>query len=464
MAYLSDDFLLHSAPARTLFHDYAADAPIYDYHCHLSPAEIADNVRFENISRMWLAGDHYKWRAMRANGIDERLITGSASDEDKFAAWARTLPSLIRNPLFDWTHLELRRYFGITDLLTPENASSIYAACNERIGEKDFTVHRLLGKMKVKVVCTTDDPIDDLSSHERLRSLNVPFSMLPTFRPDRAMAIDAAAWNAYIDLLAQVAGTPIASFDDLLQALDSRHAYFHLMGCRSADHGFERVMPELPAAGECSRIFAKARAGAVPEGADAARFKAGLLLELCRMNHSREWVQQFHFGILRDVRTRTFTALGPNTGVDSIGDGTPGWPIARLLDSLDKTDQLARTVLINGNPMDNDLIACMAGTFQDGSFPGKIQIGPAWWFLDQKNGMIRQIEALSGVGLLSRFIGMTTDSRSFLSYPRHEYFRRILCNLLGGEMERGDCPDDPGIIGPMVQNICCGNAKDYFGF
>jgi glucuronate isomerase len=465
MAYLSDDFLLHTPAARKLFHEYAETAPIYDYHCHLSPADIAADAHFENISRMWLSGDHYKWRAMRANGIDERFITGNASDEEKFAAWARTMPLLVRNPLFDWAHLELRRYFGITNLLSPENASSIYNACNERIGEKAFSVQNLLRKMKVKVVCTTDDPIDDLSAHERLRAQKTELLMRPTFRPDKAMSIDnLAAWNHYIDKLAEVSDTEIASFDSFLIAIDKRHAYFHEHNCRSSDHAFERVPSELPTTAECGRIFMKARAGSAPTPPETDSFKAGLLLELCRMSHHRGWVQQFHFGIIRNVRSRVFAALGSDSGVDCIGDVTLAWPLALLLDALDNSGKLTRTVLFNGNPSDNELIVCMTGAFQDGSFPCKVQFGPAWWFLDHKNGITRHIEALSGLGLLARFVGMTTDSRSFLSFPRHEYFRRILCNTVGADIENGDCPDDRELIGPMVRNVCCGNAKSYFGF
>jgi len=465
MTYLSDDFLLHTTAARKLFHEYAETAPIYDYHCHLSAADIAADAHFENISRIWLSGDHYKWRAMRANGIDERFITGNAGDEEKFAAWARSMPLLMRNPLFDWAHLELRRYFGITDLLTPESASSIYATCNERIGETAFSVQNLLRKMKVKIVCTTDDPIDDLSAHERLREQKTELSMRPTFRPDKAMSIDnLTAWNHYIDKLAEVSDTEIASFDALLAAIDKRHAYFHEHGCRCSDHAFERVPPKLPTAAESSRIFLKARAGGAPTSPDADIFKAGLFLELCRMNYRRGWVQQFHFGIIRNVRSRIFTAFGPDSGVDCIGDGTSAWPLALLLDALANSGQLTRTVLFNGNPGDNELIVCMTGAFQDGSFPGKVQFGPAWWFLDQKDGITRHVAALSGLGLLARFVGMATDSRSFLSFPRHEYFRRILCNLVGADMENGDCPDDEELIGPMVRNICCNNAKNYFGF
>jgi glucuronate isomerase len=465
MTYLSDDFLLHSKSARTLFHDYAADAPIYDYHCHLPPAAVADDARFDNISRIWLGGDHYKWRGMRANGIDEHFITGGASDEEKFAAWARTMPFLVRNPLFDWAHLELRRYFGITAILSPENAASIYAACNERIGEQSFSVQNLLAKMNVRAVCTTDDPIDDLSSHRKLLAQKKNLVMRPTFRPDKAMAVDnLAEWSGYLSKLTEVSGVAITTFSDLLAALDNRHAFFHDNGCRCSDHAFERLPSELPTTAECNRIFSQAQAGTALSPAEVDAFKAGLLLELCRMNHTRGWVQQMHFGTIRNICTRIYSRLGPDTGVDCIGNGTPAWPLAKLLDALDKENCLTKTILFNGNPGDNELIACMAQAFQDGSTPGKMQFGPAWWFLDQKDGMTRHIEALSGLGLLSRFVGMETDSRSFLSFPRHEYFRRILCNLLGGEMDRGDCPDDMALMGTMVRNICCGNAREYFGF
>ena len=464
MAYLSNDFLLHTPAARRLFHEFAETAPIYDYHCHLPASEIAGDITYENLSKLWLAADHYKWRAMRANGVDERFITGNASDREKFDAWAATMPKLIRNPLYDWAHLELRRYFGVTDLLSPETAESIYNTCNEKLKESSFSVRNLLLRMNVKVVGTTDDPLDDLASHRKLSGAIPDLKVVPTFRPDLAIALeDVAAWNRYIDRLGAAAGIQISSLGDLFAAIDNRHSFFHENGCRAADHGFERL-DTIPSTADLKRMFQSARSGAVLSPAECVAFRSGAMVELCRMNHYRGWVQLFHFGVLRNACTRVFKALGPNTGVDIIGDAPVAKPIAALLDALDCDNRLTKTVLINDNSSENDLMACLAQAFQDGTVAGKIQFGPAWWFLDQKDGMRRQMESLSGLGLLSRFIGMTTDSRSFVSFPRHEYFRRILCGMLGSEMDQGDLPDDFGLVGPMVNAICQGNAREYFGF
>ena len=464
MTYLSENFLLHTKSAETLYHDHARDMPIFDYHCHLSSQDIADDVGFATITQAWLKGDHYKWRAMRANGIDEACITGAASDEEKFSAWAATLSAAVRNPLFDWAHLELKRYFDIADkLLAPDSARSIYAACNERLKEKSFSARNLLQRMRVKFVGTTDDPVDDLAWHAQLKRDKFDVTVVPTFRPDKAGAIeDAVAFNAYLDRLSAVADIEIASFADLLSAIDKRHAYFHEHGCRCSDHGFETLSEDLGSAAEIASIFAGARAGKTAAPAAAAKFKAALLLEVCRMNHRRGWVQQLHFGIIRNTRSRLYKSLGPDAGVDCIGDYSFARPLGRFLDALDATGQLAKTILFNSNPKDNEMLACMAQAFQDGTVPGKIQLGPAWWFLDQKDGMVRHLNALSYFGLASRFVGMTTDSRSLLSFPRHEYFRRILCNLLGEEMERGDLPGDFQLIGSMVKDICFSNAKSYF--
>ena len=465
MTYLSENFLLHGKTAGKLYHDYAAAIPILDYHCHLSPQQIAEDAMFGTMTEVWLKGDHYKWRAMRTNGVNENSITGTATDEEKFKQWAQTLPSAVRNPLYDWAHLELQRYFGIDTLLSPETASAIYAACNEKLKDKSFSVRNLLKRMNVTTVCTTDDPVDALSWHAQLKREKFAITVLPTFRPDKAMAVDdPVSYNRYIDELAEVSGIAISSFAALIEALDKRHAYFHERGCRSSDHAFETLTAGIGAAADMGAIFSTVRSGKQLNAAQVSTFKTALLLELCRMNYRRGWVQQLHFGVIRNVRTSTFKRLGPDTGVDCIGDFSLGRPLSGFLDALDATGQLTKTILFNGNPGDNEMLVSIIGAFQDGSVPGKLQIGPAWWFLDQKDGMVRHLDALSGLGLLGRFIGMTTDSRSFLSFPRHEYFRRILCNVLGEDMERGDIPGDRQLIGSMVSDICYANAKKYFGY
>jgi glucuronate isomerase len=464
MTYLSEDFLLHSKTAQTLYHEYAEPAPILDYHCHLSPQAIADDVVADSITQVWLGGDHYKWRAMRTNGIDENFITGSAGDEEKFAMWAKTMPAIIRNPLYDWAHLELKRYFDVSGtLLSPETAAHIYAVCNEKIKDKNFSAKNLLRRMNVKVVCTTDDPIDSLAFHEQVKRDGFEITMLPTFRPDKTMAVDdPVTYNRYLDALSAVSNIDIVSYDTLLEAVDKRHEYFHLHGCRCADHALETLSEHAGTPAEIAAIFSEVRAGKTVTPAQSATFKAALMIELCKMNHHRGWVQQIHIGVIRNVRTALYKKLGPDTGLDCIGDSSFGRPLCRLLDALDTTGQLTKTILFNINPGDNEQLVTIAGAFQDGLIPGKIQLGPAWWFLDQKDGMVRQMEALSVLGLLSRFVGMTTDSRSLLSFPRHEYFRRILCNVLGGEMENGDLPGDMKLMGSIVSNICFNNAREYF--
>jgi glucuronate isomerase len=464
MSYLSEDFLLHSKTAQQLYHEYAEPAPIFDYHCHLSPRAIAEDEQTESITQVWLGGDHYKWRAMRTNGIDEHFITGTASDEEKFAKWALTIPAIVRNPLYDWTHLELKRYFGFSGtLLSNETAPYIYAACNEQIKENAFSAQNLLRRMNVKVVCTTDDPIDDLIFHEQVKREGFEIAMRPTFRPDKTMAIDdPVSYNRYLDALSEASGVSIVSYNDLLEAIDKRHDYFHQHGCSCADHALETLSECAGTAAETAAIFSEVRAGKTVTPVQSATFKAALMIELCKMNHHRGWVQQIHIGVIRNVRTALYKKLGPDTGVDCIGDSSFGRPLCRLLDALDTTGQLTKTILFNINPGDNEQLVTIAGAFQDGLIPGKIQLGPAWWFLDQKDGMVRQMEALSVLGLLSRFVGMTTDSRSLLSFPRHEYFRRILCNILGGEMENGDLPGDMKLMGSIVSNICFNNAREYF--
>ena len=464
--FLSEDFLLQTTAARRLYHEYAAAMPIFDYHCHLPVAEIAEDRIFANLTQIWLNGDHYKWRAMRANGVEERLITGPADDWEKFAAWAATVPKTLRNPLYHWTHLELKRYFGIAErLLNPDTAREIYDHCSALLQTPDFSTRGILTRMQVKVVCTTDDPVDSLEHHRTLQA-DPAFAVkvLPAFRPDRAMAVDdPESYNRYLDELGAVSGVPIGDYEALLAALKDRHDFFHEAGCRLSDHGLERPYAADFTSGEITRIFAKVRGHEPPTPLENEQFKSALLLALARMDADRGWTQQFHFGALRNTNSQAFKALGPDTGYDSIGDWSLAVPLARFLDRLAGEDRLARTILYVLNPSDNDVIATMIGNFQDGSVPGKIQFGSAWWFNDQKDGMARQINALSNMGLLSRFVGMLTDSRSFLSYPRHEYFRRVLCNLLGTDMENGELPHDFELLGSMVRDICYRNAVNYFG-
>jgi glucuronate isomerase len=463
--FLSEEFLLTNRAAERLYHEFAENEPIFDYHCHLSPACIAEDRVFENITQVWLAGDHYKWRAMRTNGIDERFCTGDATDADKFQKWAETVPFTLRNPLYHWTHLELKRYFGIDGkVLNGATAREIYDKCSRKLNGRDFSVRNLLRKMKVKCVCTTDDPVDDLVYHRRIHADKFEVRVIPTFRPDMTTrTANNAEWNAYVDRLATAAKTEISSYKSLVEALRKRHAFFHEMGCRASDHGMETAYAEEFTERDLEKIVGDLRAGRARPGADQMKLKSALMLEFGRMAHERGWVMHLHIGALRGVNTRLTGKLGADKGFDAIGDLDMAAPLARFLDSLDKEERLPKTVLYNLNPGDNEVMVAMAGCFQDGATAGKIQYGPGWWFLDQKDGMERQMNALSSMGLLSRFIGMTTDSRSFLSFPRHEYFRRILCNLLGVDMERGEMPDDFALVGGMVKNICYENARSLYG-
>ncbi len=438
--------------------------PIIDYHCHLPPQEIADDHHFENLTRAWLNGDHYKWRAMRTNGISEHFITGAATDYEKFEKWAATVPYAMRNPLYHWTHLELKRYFGISELLNPDTARQIYDHCNDKLATTSFSVRGLLQQMKVEVVCTTDDPCDTLEPHQQIAAEDIDLRVIPAFRPDKAIFIEKADFPGYIDKLGAVASLTIKNWEDLLRALEQRMEYFHQHGCRLSDHGLEQLYASETTASEVDRIFRRRLAGQEVYPGEAIQFKSALLLELGRMYHSRGWTQQFHLGALRNNNRRMLERLGPDTGFDSIGDWPQAAALARFLDRLDVDDRLAPTILYNLNPSDNEVMATMIGNFNDGSQPGKIQFGSGWWFLDQKDGMERQLNALSNMGLLSRFVGMLTDSRSFLSYPRHEYFRRILCNLFGRDIQNGELPDDIEWIGKLVQDICYFNAKTYFEF
>jgi len=462
--FLSDDFLLQNEAARVLYHEYAAKMPIYDYHCHLPVAQIAADHNFENLTQIWLAGDHYKWRAMRANGVPEEYITGGVSDYEKFEKWAQTVPYTLRNPLYHWTHLELKRYFGVEKLLSAETAIEIYSVCSEMLCRGEFSVRNLLRKMNVKLCCTTEEPLDSLEHHRKLKDEGFEIRVVPAWRPDAAMAVDKAEkLNRWVDKLAELTGCRIDSYDSYLEAISKRHEFFHEMGCRLSDHGLETMPAEEYTAVGVDSIFKKIRARRQLDPGEQAKFKSAMLVDLAVMDWEKGWVQQFHLGALRNTNTKMFQQVGADAGFDSIGDFEIARPLARFLDLLNSRGKLAKTILYNLNPRDNELIATMIGNFQDGSSAGKMQYGPAWWFLDQKDGIERQINVISNMGLLSRFVGMTTDSRSFMSYPRHEYFRRVLCNMLGGEMERGELPDDFEMIGRMVEDICFNNAARYFG-
>jgi len=461
--FIHKDFLLSNDVSRTLFHDYAEKMPICDYHCHLSPAEIAENKQYENLTQLWLYGDHYKWRAMRTHGLPERLCTGDASDWEKFQAWAETVPYTLRNPLYHWTHLELKRYFGINDLLSPKTAKKIYAKTSEMLQTDDFRARSLMQKMNVKIVCTTDDPLDTLEYHQKIKDDGLEVKVLPAWRPDKAMATEnIETLNQYIDALAQTADLEINNYAVFLEAIRKRHDFFHEMGCRLSDHGLETMFAEDFSNGEIHAIFDKIRSRQGLDPAEQLKFKSAMLIEFAIMDHEKSWTQQFHYGAMRNNNTRMFEKIGPDTGFDSIGD----WPVAqsmsRFFNRLAQQEKLTKTILYNLNPRDNALLATMIGNFQDGTVPGKMQLGSGWWFMDQKDGMTRQIEDLSNMGLLSHFVGMLTDSRSFLSYPRHEYFRRILCDILGRDVESGEIPHDIDLLGEMVQNISFNNAKNYF--
>jgi glucuronate isomerase len=465
--FMDENFLLDTKTAVELYHGVAKLQPIIDYHCHLPPAQVADDHRFKTMTEIWLDGDHYKWRAMRTNGVAERLITGDASAWEKFQAWAETVPFTLRNPLYHWTHLELRNPFGIKGkLLGPETAREIYDHCNARLASDGFTTQGLLRQFNVLVVCTTDDPIDSLESHAKhARNAKATTKLLPTWRPDKVLGLgDLEAWNGWVDRLAEVSSTKVSSYETLLEALKRRHDFFHERGCRLSDHCLDTMWAEPCSAAEVAATFKKARAREAVSAEEIARFRSAILEDMARFDHARGWVQQFHIGALRNNNTRMMRTIGPDTGFDSIGDLPIAQSLSRFLDRLDTTNQLAKTILYNLNPADNDLYATMIGNFQDGSIPGKMQFGSAWWFLDQLDGMEKQINSLSSMGLLSRFVGMLTDSRSFLSYSRHEYFRRLLCNLLGNDVERGLLPSDRSLLSKLVEDVCVGNARRYFGF
>jgi len=463
--FLDENFLLHTVTAQRLYHEYAKQMPIIDYHNHLPQQQIAENKTFENITQAWLYGDHYKWRALRANGVDEHYCTGGASDWEKFEQWAATVPYTMRNPLYHWTHLELQRYFDVHDVLKPETAKSIYNICSEKLQTPEYAVRGLLKKANVQLVCTTDDPVDDLFFHKQLRDENCAVEVRPAFRPDVAMNIDnPVAFKNYMGRLEKAADVSISSYEDYLNALKKRHDFFAANGCTVSDHGLEHLFADDYTEAEIKNIFTKVRSGKKAEADEIRKFKSAMLVTFAEWDWEKGWVQQYHVGALRNNNTRGLRDVGPDTGWDSIGDFPQGRTLSKFLDTLDNKNKLAKTILYNLNPADNELFATMIGNFNDGSVAGKVQWGSGWWFLDQKDGMTKQLNTLSNMGLLSRFVGMLTDSRSFLSFPRHEYFRRILCNLLGDEIENGELPNDIVWIGKMVQDICYNNTKEYFGW
>ncbi|MBN2510911.1 MAG: glucuronate isomerase [Spirochaetales bacterium] len=463
--FLSEDFLLENDTAVGLFHDYAKDMPIFDYHCHLPPMEIARNTQFANMTKIWLNGDHYKWRVLRTNGVDEKYCTGDAGDWEKFLKWAQTIPYAIGNPVYHWTHMELKNPFGIKGkVFNGDTAKEIWDDCNEKLATPAYRVHGLLNHFNVKGVCTTDDPIDDLAAHKEIRASGLSTKVLPAFRPDKALAIDTGqAWCDYIEKLSQASGVSITSYDTLLEALSQRHEYFHEQGCRIADHGMYLPFFEKPSVSRLKTVFKKGLARKPLTRQDVDMFMTALMLFFGKLHTGKGWTMQLHMGALRNNNTKMLKHIGPDTGYDAIADGPVAAPLAQFLDELNTNGALPKTILYVLNPGDNEVIATLAGCFQDGPVPGKIQFGSGWWFNDQKDGMIRQMTALSHMGLLSRFIGMLTDSRSFLSYPRHEYFRRILCNMIGTWVERGEAPRDMNLLGEMVRNISFNNARDYFG-
>jgi len=464
--FLDENFLLQNGTAQRLYHEFAKDLQIIDYHNHLPPQQIADNINFENLTQAWLYGDHYKWRAMRTNAVAEDYCTGSRSDYEKFEQWALTVPYTLRNPLYHWTHLELQRYFGITKILNGDTAREIYDEASEKLRTPEYSVQGLLAKMKVEYLCTTDDPADSLEHHIRMMTEdNMPFQVFPAFRPDKAMNVDnAALFNEYVGKIEAVTNTSISTYDQYLDALKQRHDFFASINCKVSDHGLEQVYAEDYTDAEIRAIFGKIRGGKELDLQENLKFKSAMLVVFAQWDHEKGWTQQYHLGALRNNNIRMMRQLGPDTGWDSIGDFSQGKALAKFLGRLDSTDQLAKTILYNLNPADNEMMATMIGNFNDGDSGAKVQFGSAWWFLDQKDGMIKQINALSNMGLLSKFVGMLTDSRSFLSYPRHEYFRRILCNLFGEEIENGELPNDIPWTGKIISDICYYNAKDYFGF
>jgi glucuronate isomerase len=455
MGFIHQDFMLRTKMARRLYHEYAEDMPIIDYHCHLNPQMIAENHQFKNLTELLLGGDHYKWRVMRAYGIDEKYITGDADDYEKFKMWAETLPHCIGNPLYHWTHLELKRYFNIGETLTPDTAQEIWQKGNDLLGEEDFRARSLITRANVEVVCTTDDPADDLNHHQQLRQEGFEIRVLPTFRPDKAVEIGKNTFVTYVK------EQSISSYEGLQSWLRGRIGFFHENGCRLSDHALEAVPY---AQGDAKAVFDKAMAGQMPDPQEQEVFKTAMLQFCAKEYAARSWTMQLHIGALRNNNTPMFEKLGPDTGYDSVNDLSIAAPLARLLDSLETDDMLPKTILYTLNPKDNYVLGTMIGNFQKAPFKGKVQLGSGWWFNDQRDGMVAQMKAFANLGVLGTFVGMLTDSRSFVSYPRHEYFRRILCNLIGGWVEHGEYPEDYEALGDIIQGICYKNAKEYFGF
>ena len=469
-AFMDENFLLQTETAQKLYHEHAAKMPIIDYHCHLIPKMVADDHRFKSLTEIWLGGDHYKWRAMRSNGVDERYCTGKdTTDWEKFEKWAETVPYTFRNPLYHWTHLELKTAFGIDKLLNPTTAREIFDECNDKLqNDPAYTARGFMRRYHVECVCTTDDPVDSLEYHKQVKDSGFEIKMLPTWRPDKAMAVEVPAnFIAYIEKLSEVSGVKISKFSDVIDALRVRHKFFESMGCRLSDHGIEEFYAEDYTQAEIDAIFNKIYGGKELTQEEILKFKSAMMIEFAIMDHETGWTQQFHYGAIRDNNSKMFKQLGPDTGFDSIGEFTTAKKMSKFLDKLNAQGKLTKTILYNLNPCANEVIATMLGNFQDGSVPGKIQFGSGWWFLDQKDGMEKQMNALSVLGLLSRFVGMLTDSRSFLSYPRHEYFRRTLCNLVGRDIEDGQIPYtgyEAERVNQMIEDICYNNAKSFFKF
>ena len=467
---MDENFLLQTPTAQKLYHEHAAGMPIIDYHCHLIPKMVADDHKFSSITEIWLGGDHYKWRAMRSNGVPERFCTGTdTTDWEKFEKWAETVPYTFRNPLYHWTHLELKTAFGIDKLLNPETAREIFEACNDKLqNDPTMTARGLMRRYNVETVCTTDDPVDSLEYHKAVADSGFEIKMLPTWRPDKAMAVEnPAAFRAYVEKLAEVSGVEINKFQDMVDALQKRHDFFESMGCRLSDHGIEEFYAADYTQDEIDAIFNKVYGGKELSKEEIHKFKSAMLVVFGEMDYESGWTQQFHYGAIRDNNSKMFKLLGPDTGFDSIGEFTTAKSMSKFLDTLNSRGKLTKTILYNLNPCANEVIATMLGNFQDGSVAGKIQFGSGWWFLDQKDGMQKQMNALSVLGLLSRFVGMLTDSRSFLSFPRHEYFRRTLCNLVGDDIENGEVPYtgyEEARVNKMIEDICYNNAKNYFKF
>ena len=464
--FMDENFLLQTKTAQDLYHNHAAKLPIIDYHCHLSPRMVAEDHRFKSITEIWLGGDHYKWRAMRSNGVAERYCTGSdTTDWEKFEKWAETVPYTFRNPLYHWTHLELKTAFGIEKVLNPETARDIYEECNAKLATPEYSARNLMRRYHVETVCTTDDPVDSLEYHIATRESGFEIKMLPTWRPDKAMAVEVPAdFRAYMEKLGEVSGVTISAFGDMVDALHKRHEFFAAQGCKLSDHGIEEFYAEDYTEAQVGAIFNKVYGGKELTREENCVFKSAMLTILAEMDYERGWVQQYHYGPIRNNNSRMFRSVGADAGFDSIGEFNTASSMTKFLDRLDAKGKLAKTILYNLNPAANEMVGTMIGNFQDGSVPGKIQWGAGWWFMDQKMGIENHLNTLSALGLLSRFVGMLTDSRSFLSYPRHEYFRRILCNLIGSDVEKGELPDDRNLLGRMVEDICYNNAKNYFEF